>query len=476
MNKYYFFFGEGSKVNQYICAILINLAVLAYGAAVGWMSPMTLLLQSDQSPAGAPLSDTVVSWMASVSYMVCIPATLLFAGVEERLGRKAALLGMSSCMAVCGVVITISQVSWMASVSYMVCIPATLLFAGVEERLGRKAALLGMSSCMAICWVIKLSSMEVWAFIAARAVFGLAMGAAFVVAPVYVKEISDDSIRGTLGSLVVLSQTTGNLVMYVVGDYLSYRGCLWFCLALPAVHIVLFLMMPESPSYLVKNGELEEAARVVAWLRCSREDSALVKAEIDKLQKEQDNDKESSKFAMKAIWSDKILRRAFYIALAVTLAREVCGANPVLNFAAYIFELADSGLVLSPNQQAMMLGAVQVAGSALASSVVEKAGRKPLLFTSSLISGASMCVLASWFVLRARGVPAPGWLPVSALCLCIFCDAAGLQPISMVVMNEIFSFKTDTLKLLPFLVPHLRIPLEGRSRQNWHRIEKIGAL
>lgn len=49
--------------------------------------------------------------MASVSYMVCIPATLLFAGVEERLGRKAALLGMSSCMAVCGVVINISQVS-----------------------------------------------------------------------------------------------------------------------------------------------------------------------------------------------------------------------------------------------------------------------------------------------------------------------------------------------------------------------------
>lgn len=76
---------------------------------------------------------------------------------------------------------------------------------------------------------------------------------------------------------------------------------------------------------------------------------------------------------------------------------------------------------------------------------------QPLLFTSSLISGASMCVLASWFVLRARGVPAPGWLPVSALCLCIFCDAAGLQPISMVVMNEIFSFKVSLLSLVCFL-------------------------
>lgn len=75
---------------------------------------------------------------------------------------------------------------------------------------------------------------------------------------------------------------------------------------------------------------------------------------------------------------DKILFRAFKIAIIVALAREVCGAIPVLNFAGDIFATASKGtnFVLTPNQQAMMLGLIQVTGSMLGSSVVEKAGRK----------------------------------------------------------------------------------------------------
>lgn len=77
--------------------------------------------------------------------------------------------------------------------------------------------------------------------------------------------------------------------------------------------------------------------------------------------------------------TDKILFRAFRISIVLNLAREVCGAVPVLNFAGDIFTKAadgGTGLVLTPNQQAMMLGTVQVAGSAVASSLVEKTGRK----------------------------------------------------------------------------------------------------
>lgn len=64
--------------------------------------------------------------------------------------------------------------------------------------------------------------------------------------------------------------------------------------------------------------------------------------------------------------------------MVVSLAREVCGANPALNFAGFIFDKAskDTGATLTPNQQAMVLGAVQVVGSVLAVSVVENIGRK----------------------------------------------------------------------------------------------------
>ncbi|CAH2097942.1 unnamed protein product [Euphydryas editha] len=89
----------------------------------------------------------------------------------------------------------------------------------------------------------------------------------------------------------------------------------------------------------------------------------------------------------------------------------------------------------------MLLGAVQVVGSVLASSVVEKSGRKPLLFLTSLISGVSMCVLGTWFMLRDFNVSAASWVPLLTLCVCIFCDSSGLQPISVVLPGEIFSFK-----------------------------------
>ncbi|XP_046962512.1 facilitated trehalose transporter Tret1-like [Vanessa cardui] len=393
MKRFYRIFNEGSKINQIICAILINLPVFAYGASIGWMSPMTLLLQSKDSPKGVPLTDTEVSWMASVAYLTCIPGNILMAFLGDTIGRKK-----------------------------------TLLF---------------ISATGAASWILLLSSMEVWSFILARALVGITMSGCYVTCPIYTKEISDDSIRGALGCLIILFHTTGNLFLYVIGDLLSYRTIIWICLALPTFHLVLFMMMPDSPSYFVKRGEVEEATRVLAWLRCKREDDITIKNELEVISKEQKNDEVSNQFLLKSIVKDKILSKAFYIAMIVTLAREICGAVPVLNFAGEIFSFAsnNSNIMLSPNQQAMLLGAVQVTGSILASLVVDKAGRKALLSITSLISGLSMCALASWFVARDYGANTPSWLPIVTLCLCIFCDSSGLQPISIVIAGEIFSFK-----------------------------------
>ncbi|CAH0403093.1 unnamed protein product [Chilo suppressalis] len=393
MAKYYYFFSEGSTINQLICAVLINLPLFAYGASIGWLSPMTLLLQSKDSPTGRPLTDSEISWMASAAYLMCCPADFFMAFLGDRIGRKLSLLFVTS-------------------------------------------ALVG-------CWVIKLASLQISAFIIARVLVGVNMAGCFVICPIYTKEISQDSIRGFLGSMLVLFQTSGNLFGYIMGDLLSYSTFLWVCLALPTVHLILFMMMPESPSFLLKRGNVEEATRVLAWLRCRDETDIEIKNEIDVMKKEQEKDMEGSTFLLKNILSDRILCRAFIIAMIVTEAREVCGAIPVLSFAGDIFSMASKGssLVLTPNQQAMMLGAVQVAGSALASSVVEKAGRKMLLVITTLVSGLSMCCLASWFLIRDMGSFAPAWIPIVTLCVCIFCDASGLQPVSMVLVGEIVSFK-----------------------------------
>ncbi|XP_050668169.1 facilitated trehalose transporter Tret1-like [Leptidea sinapis] len=380
---------EGSKVNQIMVAALMLLPVFSYGTAVGWISPMGPRLMSKDTPAREPVHQDVVSWMASVVYIVGVPAVFIFGYIVDNFGRKVALM--------------------LTSLS------------------------------MAICWGLKLYSTETWALITARAIIGLGVSGSYVVTPLYIKEISEDSIRGTLGSLVVLSQNFGNLVVYIIGEYLSYQATLWICLSVPLIHLLVFAAMPETPSYLLKTGKVEEARDVLAWLRCRQVTDASVESELQLLLIELEQTKSGKFFTvLKSIVSDSSTFHAFRITLTITVARELCGCLAVLHFASLIFSQASGSWVLSPNQQAAMLGVVQLIGSCTASTLVERAGRKPLLGTTCLVSSIALTALGTWFYV---GSGTAAWVPVLALCLCIYCDAAGLQPVPFVVMTEMFSFQ-----------------------------------
>ncbi|KAJ0171471.1 hypothetical protein K1T71_013021 [Dendrolimus kikuchii] len=385
---------EGSKFNQVVISVLMVLPVFSYGAAVGWMSPMGPRLMSEDTPAAEPVHPDVISWMASVVYLVGTPMVFLFGYIVDNFGRKKALMFTSFSMA--------------------------------------------------LCWALKLYSTETWALITARAIIGLGVSGSYVVTPLYIKEISEDSIRGTLGSLVVLSQNFGNLVVYLLGEYLSYHATLWICLAVPVLHMVLFTTMPETPSYLLKCGKVEEARDALAWLRCRDSSEGAVDSELQLLLLELEQNK-SGKFSttVKTILTDRSTFRAFKITLIITLARELCGCLAVLHFASLIFaDASEDGWVLTANQQAAVLGAVQMIGSCTASTLVEKTGRKPLLGATCLVSGIALCALGAWFFARnVIGCAGASWLPITALCLCIYCDAAGLQPVPFVIMTEMFSFQ-----------------------------------
>ncbi|CAG9792630.1 unnamed protein product [Diatraea saccharalis] len=376
-------------------------------------------------------------------------------------------------------------ISWMASIVYLVGTPAVFLFGFIVDNCGRKIALMITSLSVAMCWALKIYSTETWALITARAFLGLTVSGSYVVTPLYIKEISDDSIRGTLGSLVVLSQNLGNLVVYLMGTYMSYHCILWVLLAVPLVHLLVFTSMPDTPSYLLKSGKTEEARTAVAWLRCRDRTDPVVESELQKLQLELELNK-SGKFAgaLKTLVTDRGTFRAFRVTLAINSARELCGCVAVLHYASLIFSRASQGgWVLTPNQQAIVLGVVQMIGSLTASSLVERCGRKrktsafyvfycpspkilssdtsvsvnavvlcqPLLAGTCLVSGVCMACAGAcvWAGAGGAGAGAGGaggaWVPPLALCLAIYCDAAGLQPVPFVVMTEMFSFQVTTV-------------------------------
>lgn len=67
-----------------------------------------------------------------------------------------------------------------------------------------------------------------------------------------------------------------------------------------------------------------------------------------------------------------------------------------------------------------------------------------LLVTTSFAVGVGMVILSAWFYMTSSGFWLPGWLPVLAMCMCIFADAAGFQPISYIIITDLFTFQVGS--------------------------------
>lgn len=86
---------------------------------------------------------------------------------------------------------------------------------------------------------------------------GFCGAGAFIFIPLFVAEIAEDSVRGSLGSLLVLSANIGILIAFVAGNYVTYNISPIIHASLPILFFMAFWFFPESPQYLMKIGKEE---------------------------------------------------------------------------------------------------------------------------------------------------------------------------------------------------------------------------
>lgn len=73
---------------------------MTYGLQIGWVSPMSTVLQSDSSPTGNVLSTTAISWIGSITPLAASFGVQLFGYLADSYGRKPAVLALSVPQAV----------------------------------------------------------------------------------------------------------------------------------------------------------------------------------------------------------------------------------------------------------------------------------------------------------------------------------------------------------------------------------------
>lgn len=270
---------------------------------------------------------------------------------------------------------------------------------------------------------------------AGRFFAGLATGAMCVLCPMYIGEIAETSVRGALGSFFQMFLCVGILVTYFLGAFLQWHA-LSMCLGvIPVIFIGIFYFMPETPTYLLKINNTDDAETTLVYFRGTRYD---INAELKSIQRDLE-EAAAKKAGVKDLVASRGNRKALVSALGLMLFQQLSGINAVIFYTVPIFKSAGSSL--SPDVAAIIVAVVQVAVAYLAVSVIEKADRRHFLMASSGGMFICLCLLGMYFHFQKHQISFAGLgiLPLASLVLYIVSFSMGFGPVPWMIMGELFA-------------------------------------
>lgn len=376
---------EGRKITQYFVSIVATLMAFNAGTILAWTAPALPVLESANSPLNCNITESEASWIGSLAAVGALCGALPSGYISETFGRKLPLLALG--------------------------IPSV------------------------ISWAMKLQGTSLEMLYAARLIGGFTAGAASGISPMYIGEIAESSIRGTLGTFFQLMLTVGILYVYVVGTFFSYKSLQVMCGIIPVVFMLLFLKAPDSPTYLLKKGRRHDAEKALRFLRGPSYD---IHTELNNIQYELDKASRQKVSFAKAIMKKASLKSLF-ISLGLMLFQQFSGVNAVIFYSVSIFQAA--GSTLDPSICTVIIGVVQVIVTYFSAVLVDKAGRRILLLISSSVMALCLGCLGYYFHLQQKGedVSNIGMVPLVSVCIFIVVFSLGFGPIPWLMTGELFS-------------------------------------
>lgn len=122
------------------------------------------------------------------------------------------------------------------------------------------------------------------------------------------------------------------------------------------------------------------------------------------------------------------------------------GTFTMLQYTGQIF--ADSGSEMPPNESAVIVGAIQLVGTYVATLLIDRCGRKILLSCSCLGTGLAHVALATYIYLSTSlgmDLRCVQWIPVVSFSTVLFIASCGALPVPFVILGEIMPDKVGPL-------------------------------
>lgn len=358
------------------------------------------------------------------------------------------------------------QTGFAVSNLMIACTIGAFLAGPLTDKLGRKKILILAAFLYAISALLSAIPRTFIELVVARFIGGLAVGIASVLSPMYITEISPAKIRGRLVALNQLAIVIGILLSYF-SDWLLVdigpNNWRWMfgVEAFPAlIFTIILFLIPESPRWLVKQGSIEKAQKILAKIMGVRQ----ANIEIEEIK--------SSLTAEQGTYSDLFkpgLRKLLLIGVLLALFAHITGIDTIIYYGPVIFMKAGFQSNSSAIFGSVLIGLINLLFTFVGIALVDRVGRKSLLLIGLAGMGISMVFVGvAYHSAHLVVIPILSFIASFALSIgvVIWVYLAEIYPtklrgramsiatfvlwLSNVLITQIFPWMLDTLKQFTF--------------------------
>ena len=307
----------------------------------------------------------------------------------------------------------------------------------VADRIGRRATLVWAAGIFIAGSVLAPLSPNVATLIVARAIIGMGIGFTSVTAPVYVSELAPPQSRGMLIGLYQFALTMGIALADLVGYWLATREAWRLMFGIAVVPTLFFLgvilTVPESPRWLFAHSREKDAESVLR----SYTDASGARQFLADIREGLKTQMEQS---WRALWTPAV-RGSLFIAVGLTVLQQVTGINTIIYYGPQIFELAGIASHSHSILATLLVAVVNVIATVVGIMLVDRVGRKPLLYVG--VGGMTIALFALGFAFSHQtGLGASlGVIAIGCLVLYIACFAFSLGAIAWILVSEVFPLR-----------------------------------
>ncbi|PZT28004.1 MFS transporter [Stenotrophomonas maltophilia] len=288
----------------------------------------------------------------------------------------------------------------------------------LADRLGRRNVLI-LSAVMFLLSALGAGAAgsSAW-FIVARVIGGFAVGAASVISPAYIAEVAPARYRGRLATVQQIAIISG-LTAAFLSNYLlaaaagasteplwagqaAWRWMFWMQAVPSLVFLLLLLTIPESPRYLVVKRRKEDALRVLTRL-LGRDKAQLT---LDEIEASLSTDHHRPRLSDLRSRATGRIRPIVWVGVGLACFQQLVGINVVFYYGAVLWQAVgfseNDALLIN-----VLSGALSIGACLVTVLLIDRIGRKPLLWIGSVGMSVSLALVVAAF---ASGSLADGHL------------------------------------------------------------------